>query len=234
MSLFDDLNVAVTRIFADAWSTRDGQIVPEPETVALGNSGVDLKGTVLYADLAASTALVDGNSPFFAAEVYKTYLHCAAKIIGSEGGSITAYDGDRVMAVFIGDSKNTSAARAALKINWAVQNIVNPRLKAQYPSNSYRVQQTVGIDTSDLMAARTGIRGANDLVWVGKAANHAAKLTTLSPDFPTWITGAVYDQLHASLKTTNGNAMWEERSWAAMGGQRIYRSTWWWKVPGAM
>jgi len=38
-----------------------------------------------------------------AAEIYKTYLHCAAKIIRSEGGSITSYDGDRIMGIFIGD-----------------------------------------------------------------------------------------------------------------------------------
>jgi class 3 adenylate cyclase len=234
VALYDDLTSAVKKIFADQWTTRNGQVVPEPEAVALGNVGVNLSGTVLYADLSASTVLVDTKKAEFAAEIYKAYLHCAAKIIGSEGGSITAYDGDRVMAVFIGDSKNTSAARAALKINWAVKNIVNPLLTAQYPETDYSVQQTVGIDTSTLLAARTGIRGANDLVWVGSAANHAAKLTSLPAAFPTRITAEVHSQLHESLKFTNGNPMWEEVTWNAMGGQKkIYRSTWWWKVPGA-
>ncbi len=233
MGLHDDLTAAVRKIFADQWSTRNGQVVPEPSNVALGNDAVNLEGTVLYADLSASTALVDEKNVEFAAEVYKSYLHCAAKIIGSEGGSITAYDGDRVMAVFIGGSKNTSAARTALKINWAVNNIINPLLKAQYPNTDYSVQQTVGIDTSSLLVARTGVRGANDLVWVGSAANHAAKLTSLPPAFPTRVTAAVYSQLHDSLKVTNGKPMWEEVTWNAMGGQKIYRSTWWWKVPGA-
>ncbi|KAF1688828.1 adenylate/guanylate cyclase domain-containing protein [Pseudoxanthomonas koreensis] len=233
MALYDDLASTVRKIFADRWITRDGQVVPEPESVGLGNVGVKLKGTVLYADLSASTVLVDKMKDEFAAEVYKAYLHCAAKIIGSEGGAITAYDGDRVMAVFIGGSKNTSAARTALKINWAVKNIINPLLKAQYPNTSYVVEQTVGIATSDLLAARTGIRGANDLVWVGSAANYAAKLTSLPPTFPTRITAAVHSQLDQSLKVTNGRPMWEEVTWTAMGNQKIYRSTWWWKVPGA-
>lgn len=233
MALYDELNVAVRKIFADQWTTRNGQVVPEPSDVALGNDGVKLEGTVLYADLSASTVLVDQKTAEFAAEVYKSYLHCAAKIIGSEGGQITAYDGDRVMAVFIGNSKNTSAARTALKINWAVKNIVNPLLQAQYPNAGYSVRQTVGIDTSALLVARTGVRGANDLVWVGSAANHAAKLTSLPPEFPTRISAAVYSQLHDSLRVTNGRPMWEEVTWNAMGGQKIYRSTWWWKVPGA-
>src|SRR5207248_4620847 len=102
----------------------------------LNNDAVKLDATVLYADLSASTGLVDGYKQHFAAEIYKAYLHCAAKIIRSEDGVITAYDGDRVMAVFIGTSKNTSAARSALKINWAVKNIVNPALKDQYSDTS--------------------------------------------------------------------------------------------------
>ena len=233
MALNDDLTAAVRKIFADQWTTRNGQVVPEPSNVALGNDAIRLEGTVLYADLTASTSLVDAKKAEFAAEVYKAYLHCAAKIIGSEGGTITAYDGDRVMAVFIWTTKNTSAARAGLKINWAVTNIINVSLKAQYPTAGYSVQQTVGIDTSNLLVARTGIRGANDLVWVGSAANHAAKLTALPPSFPTRVTAAVYSQLHDSLKFTNGEPMWEEVTWTAMNGEKIYRSIWSWKVPGA-
>jgi class 3 adenylate cyclase len=233
MALYNDLTAAVTKIFADAWTTRDGQVVPEPEALALGNSGVKLEGTVLYADLSASTVLVDSKKAELAAEIYKSYLHCAAKIIRSEGGSITAYDGDRIMAIFIGECKNTQAARAALKINWAVTYLINPLLKNQYPRTNYVVQQTIGIDTSTLLAARTGIRGANDLVWVGSAANHAAKLTALPPSFPTRITAAVFNRLNESLKISNGRPMWEAATWTAMDSQRINRSTWWRKLPGA-
>lgn len=101
-------------------------------------------------------------------------MHCSAKIIRSEGGEITSLDGDRIMAVFIGDTKNTSAGRAALKINYARISIINPALVAQYPKSNYEVKHTVAVDSSELFIARTGIRGSNDLVWVGKAANHAA------------------------------------------------------------
>ncbi len=75
------------------------------------------------------------------------------------------------MAVFIGNAKNSSAARAALKINFARLHIIHPALKAQYPKTTYELKYVVGVDTSQLFVARTGIRGANDLVWVGRAAN---------------------------------------------------------------
>lgn len=229
MSLKDDLDSKVKEIFREQWTERDGQYVPEPSDLKLSNDAVTLDGVVLYADMSESTKLVDSKKAFLAAEVYKSFLHCSAKIIRSEGGEITAFDGDRVMAVFVGESKNTSAARAALKINYARIYIINPALKAQYPNANYEVKHTVGVDNSGLFIARTGIRGSNDLVWVGKAANHAAKMGGLSNAYPSRISSEVYDMLHESLKFSDGKPMWEKVSWEDMN-RTIYRSNWWWRV----
>jgi len=142
----------------------------------------------------------------------------------SEGGTITAYDGDRVMAVFIGDSKNTSAVRCGLKIKSAVLEIINPAIKLQYNSD-FQLKQVVGIDidTSKLLVARTGIRGSNDLVWVGPAVNHAAKLSSISEQpYATFVSSGIYENIHASVKQTNGTDMWESRTWQ---GKTVYRSS---------
>jgi class 3 adenylate cyclase len=232
MSLAEDLEKEVGSIFRSAWNIRDGQQVPEPEDIQLGNYGVNLDATVLYADLAQSTAMVSNYSPEFAAEVYKAYLHCAAKVIKDQGGAITAYDGDRVMAVFIGGSKNTNAAITALKINFAVTKIINPKLVEQYPSakGSFEVKQAVGIDTGKLLVARTGVRGANDLVWVGRAANYAAKLCDMRQgSYASFITSDVYNNLNESAKISQGQNMWESIFWPAYQ-INIYRSSWWWDV----
>ena len=228
MSLSEDFAKEVRKIFRETWATRKGRKVPEPEDIALGNDAVELDGTVLYADLDDSTNLVDSHQPKFAAKIYKAYLSCAAKVIRYEGGVITSYDGDRIMAVFIGDLKNTSAARSALKINYTVTKIINPVLKKCYPKTNYKVKQVVGIDTSKLFVARTGIRNSNDLVWVGRAANYAAKLCSLSPNYPSRLTAAVYNQLPQSVKYSNeGKSMWEAFTW---NGMTIYRSTWRWPI----
>jgi len=227
MSLSQSLKSDVKKIFKESWEVRDGRVVPESSDLALNNTGVKLNATVLYADLDGSTNLVDQSSPGFAAEIYKTYLHCAAKIINSEGGMITAYDGDRIMAVFIGDYKNSKAAKCGLKINYAVTYVINPLIKECYPDNKFQVKQVVGIDTSALMATRTGIRGANDLVWVGRAANYAAKLCSISSDYPTIITKAVYDSLNDTAKLFEGKNMWEAATWTAMNNMSLFRSSWW-------
>jgi class 3 adenylate cyclase len=186
---------------------------------------------VLYADLADSTKLVDGYKAHFAAEIYKTFLHCAAKIIKSEGGTITAYDGDRIMAVFIVGNKNTAAMKAALKINWVRQYVIQPALKKQWPTTDFTLKHTVGIDSSKLFVARIGVRGDNDLVWVGRAANWAAKLSDLPDTHPTWITKQVYDNSLTEVRTSSdGRSMWEQMVWNDMNKETIYRSNWWWSI----
>ena len=231
MGLLADITQEVEQIFRTKWEKRDGQQVPEAEDLKLGNEAVLLDGTVLYADLAESTSLVMDRPNELAAEAYKTYLLCASRLIKDNGGVITAFDGDRIMGVFIGTFKNTSAAKTALQINYAVQHVINPKLKEVYKTTDFVLRQAVGIDTSKLFVARTGVRGANDLVWAGRTANLAAKLCGLREGvYASFITKDVFDMLHESLKL-GGNpkqSMWEERIWTAQN-MTVYRSNWTWK-----
>ena len=134
------------------------------------------------------------------------------------------------MGIFIGDTKNTSAVRAGLKINWVVKNIIEVEMKKQYPNTKYNMKHVVGIDTSEILASRSGIRGSNDIVWVGNAANYAAKLSSLSARYPTWITWRIYDGMLKSVKFSGNKNMWQQRSWTPMNNMRIYRSSFWWAL----
>lgn len=230
MGLKSDLETEVKTIYQSVWTRRNGQKVPEDTDLKSGNDAVDLDATILYTDLDESTKLVDTYKDEFAAENYKTFLQCATKIIRSEGGHIRSFDGDRVMGVFIGESKNTSAVRCGLKIHYAVKHIIQPKMNEQYKNNSYVMKHVTGIDTSKVLVAKAGIRNSNDLVWIGRSANHAAKLCALSSDYPTWITDSIYDNMHESVKTSNGKNMWEQRSWTPQGNRRIYRSNYWWQI----
>lgn len=227
MAFKEDLESEVKQILKDQWTVETTKGVPDPDQLRLSNHAKDLEtATVLYADLDGSTNMVEQYDWTFSAEIYKAYLRCAARIIAAEKGIVTAYDGDRIMAVFTGDAKNTRAVRAAMKINHAVVTIIRPAIGAQYPSKSFTLKHVIGVDTSQLRAARIGVRGYNDLVWIGRAANYAATLTNLS-EKPLWITKAVYDVMHKDVKySSDGESMWEKRSWTAMNDMEIYRSDW--------
>jgi class 3 adenylate cyclase len=227
VGLKEELEYAVKRIISeDRWTRRDGTVVPAPESLRLGNDGVNLDATVLYADMSDSTVLVDKYRPNFAAEIYKSYLACAARVLKSQGGIVTAYDGDRVMGVFIGENKETNALRAAFKINGAVWDVVKPAIKVEYPTTDYNLKHVIGVDSSNLLVSRIGVRNDNDLVWVGRAANYAAKLSALPNDFTIYITSTVYAKADRSVLYSNGQHMWEERWWTSMNNMSIYASRW--------
>jgi class 3 adenylate cyclase len=230
MTFKEDLDAAVKKIFRDPWDSRDGRVVPVPEDLGLGNDAVKLDATVLYADIADSTQLVNNESPQFAAEVYRAYLTCAAKIVKVNGGFITAYDGDRIMGVFIDDLKNSNSVKTAMQINGSVIDIINPALAKQYPSTAYRLRHVIGIDTSPLFVARIGVRNDNDLVWVGRAANYAAKLASINEDNTIFITTDVFNKLadFAKLGGSNKTLMWKARRWSQMNDLPIYSSGWKW------
>lgn len=230
-----ELTKAVDSIVKAGWDMRSGQVIPETEAITLGNSGVALEATVLYADLADSTELALYDQEI-AAEVYKAYLLGTSRLIKAAGGEIRSFDGDRVMAVFIGNFKNTSAAKAALKINYFFTMVLEPAFLTFYErlkTSPFKFAQSVGIDTGEIRVARAGVRNDNDLIWVGRAPNIAAKLSSIREQgYSTYITEAVYKKLHDSAKLFNGQQMWERRSWSKgepYGTSVVYRSSWWFK-----
>jgi len=231
MKTHDEIKAEIEQILKTKWERREGRAVPEAEDVQLGNDAVELDATVLYADMADSTGLVTGYKDWFAAEVYKAYLRGACELIKNNEGVITAFDGDRVMAVYIGGQKNTNAAKTALQLKYLAAKILNPALKAEYPSSAFQLDQSVGVDTGKLLVARTGVRGANDLVWVGRAANFAAKLCALRDGvYSSFITEEVFNAMHDSSKFggENKQLMWEKAMWTQRGIP-VYRSSWQWK-----
>src|SRR6202044_1804867 len=131
MAFKDDLASEIDDILEQPWDVREGTVIPENDDVALAGGAVKLEVTMLYADLVDSTeiAIYDHR---VAARVFKSFLASCTKIIRYREGEIRSFDGDRVMGVFIGKSKNTSAAKAALNINYAFLKLLKQRLEARY------------------------------------------------------------------------------------------------------
>jgi class 3 adenylate cyclase len=230
MSNVEDIRSEIGTILSGDWTTRDGAQVPSPEDVQLGNNAVNLSGTVLYADLAGSTDLVNSYRNWFAAEIYKAFLRGACRVIQNNRGTITAFDGDRVMAVYIGETQNTDAVGSALEINHVVTKMINPMVQEKFKVPKFQIRHAVGIDCSPLFIARTGVRGSNDLVWVGRAANYAAKMSSFRVESITsWITPEVFNNMRDSVKYSKGTSdspsMWEKRTWTARGID-VYCSNW--------
>ena len=235
MALSDDLTRDIQTFISTPWDRRDARRVPATEDIALAGGAVEIEATFLYADLADSSRMAKELDRRIAAKIIKSFLYCASKLILARGGKIVSFDGDRVMGVFYGDAKNSSAAKCALQIKWAVDKI-REKFEASYDSvrnASFKIKHGVGVDTGTVLAVRGGIRGTNDLIWIGRAPNLAAKMSDIREHpFSTFVTAAVFNMLNSASKYggAENELMWERRTWNFLGDNlHIYRSSWHWK-----
>ncbi len=235
MSLSDDISSDIQKVIDTPWDLRKGQKVPTPEDVKLAGGAVELEATFLYADLANSSRMAKVLDRRIAAKIMKSFLSTTCRLIRARGGTVVSFDGDRVMGIFLGDSKNTSAAKCALQINYVVTKVIRPKFEKTYDSvknADFKITHAVGVDTGTILGVRGGSHGSNDLIWVGRAANFAAKLSDIRMAYTkSFITVSVYNMLHDSSKLDGDNKnMWEKATYDYLGENiTIYRSSYHWE-----
>ena len=188
---------SVDDIMKAQWDITDGRTVPKTEDIVMRNGGRLLNATYVYADLGDSSKIAKKKQPpkLFA------LMFSATRILRNFGGEIRSFDGDRVMAIFVGENMLWSAVRSAFAINWAVSEVIRPAIKKNWSDGEdfYNISHRVGVDTGESLIVRGGARNNNDLISVGAAPNVAAKLSDLKDGYSTYITDRVFDELSDNL-----------------------------------
>ena len=218
-------------------AVRDGRVVPEDDSdsIVFRDGAVRLDATYVYADLADSSGLAQRLTQEAAAAIIRSYVNGASHILTKYGGAIRSFDGDRVMAIFVGSDKNTRAVRAGLAINWAVNNVIKPGIASRWSDvagRAYNIGHAVGIDTGSALIVRGGARDNSDLISVGAAPNVAARFSSLRGLGQTITTQRVYDDMETTVKAASaGQNMWTYASAVNVGGTfyNVLHSAWLWE-----
>ncbi len=231
MSKFTDIQSDVQTTINTNWDKRNGNKVPSTDEVKLAGGAVEISATFLYADLANSSRMAKTFDRRLTAKILKSFLAAVSKLILHNDGKIVSFDGDRVMGVFYGDSKNTNAAKCALNINSIVTEVIRPKFENHYDTvknADFKIAHGVGVDTGTVFSVRGGVRGNNDLIWIGRAPNLAAKLSDVRESkYHSFITATVYNNMNDSKKFHNGESMWESRTFSYCNENvSVYRSSW--------
>jgi len=229
------LSDRVDTIFGTQFNQRDGKVVPTTEDVALKDGAVKIEAAFLYADLAGSAKLSKTCPWTTTAKIIRAFLDCTTRLIIKHGGAVRSFDGDRVMGVFMGDSKNSNASICGREIHWTVRKIIHPAAHKQFASirdNGFEIRHGVGIDVGEVRAVRSGIRDNNDLIWIGKAASFSAKLSDLrDPGNHTYVSSRTYSRLSAEAKLLEGKNMWTSTTFSFAGETETVYKTSHWKKP---
>lgn len=236
MKLTEVLHAEVPSILETKYKVRDCRDVPLSGDESLSETAAKLLATVLYANLRHSSPLTSEFQQRTAAKVVRAFASCMSRLIEDHDGSVTGFDGGRVMGVFLGDERSTNAAICALKMNYAVREIIKPNLVEYY--ESYKecgagIEHCVGIDTSPVLAINPNVDDRNDLVIVGRATNIASRLSEVQDDpFSTYVSEDVFLTMSDSAKygADSKRLMWEQSTFSFSGEDTIaYRSSWQWK-----
>jgi class 3 adenylate cyclase len=133
---------------------------------------------VLYIDIRRSTNLSLDHRRSTLSKLYSSFVRAMARCGEYYGGKIRNIVGDRLMVIF--DSKDcfTSAVNTAILMNSVSQYLLDRNFSQD------DVVCGIGIDYGKMLASKVGIikRGAENtatksLVWLGRPANIASKLT---------------------------------------------------------
>jgi predicted ATPase/class 3 adenylate cyclase len=137
--------------------------------------------TILFADLASSTALAEDLDPEDARALLAEFFGIMAREIHRHGGTVEKYIGDAVMAVFglpvAHEDDPVRAVRAALGMQAALRQF-NEERRAADPA-AVELQMRIGINTGEVAAAGAASEGRDFLV-TGDAVNVAARLQQLA------------------------------------------------------
>lgn len=137
--------------------------------------------TILFADLASSTALAEDLDPEDARALLADFFGTMAREIHRHGGTVEKYIGDAVMAVFglpvAHEDDPVRAVRAALDMQVALRQFNEDR-HAMDPT-AVELQMRIGINTGEVAAAGSASEGRDFLI-TGDAVNVAARLQQLA------------------------------------------------------
>jgi adenylate cyclase len=236
----EDCEAAVKDILTTPFDTRLGREVPTSEKVKQKDGGVYLLDVAyLYVDMADSTGMAKYFGPQDAARIIRAFLAAVCRVVRDRGGAIRSFDGDRVMAIFMGDDAAHQAVDAALRVTWVVKDVVHSRLLLEnetYADNwgngVWELKHRSGVDVGMAFVVRAGVRGDNDLVSIGDPPNIAAKLSDYKSKrgATTIITERVWEKLpYDDCFTEAGDAKWSSSFEVNLGGvssEEIRTSVW--------
>lgn len=236
MTFKDDLTNARDDIVDTAFSVRNGLTVPSTTDVGY-DQAVKLAATYLYADMVDSSGLVALSPQETVGKVLRVFLDLSVRIIRKNDGHIRSFDGDRVMGIFVGSGRYDAAAKSAMQIKWACDNLIQPKITVKYKSireSTWIIKPGCGIASGDALLVRGGVRRAgSDLVSVGVAPNLAAKLSDIRGEGAYVRMGAAtYKNLSEVGRLSRGVDMWAGAYSLDMGGKNYnyYRSNYHWSI----
>lgn len=163
--------------------------------------GVRREGTVLFSDLRSFTSFSETLEPDLVVELLNRYLGEMSEAIMDHGGTLTAYMGDGIMAVFGAPIEQPDHAERALA---AAQEMLTERLprfnewmRSRGLGDGFRMG--VGLNSGVMMSGQVGSEKRVEYTAIGDVVNTASRLEgmTKGTPFELFVSESTHEQLGA-------------------------------------
>jgi adenylate cyclase len=185
------LGVAATVGAFERERVRDlfARFVPEAvvdDVLARADDGLRLGGerkivTVMFSDVRGFTTYSEQHTPEEVIEVLNEYLTIMSDVIAGYGGTLVAYMGDGIMAVFGAPTDQVDHADRALD---AAEEMAGPALEqvnamlAERDDEPFRIG--IGLSSGPVMAGNVGSQRRMEYSTIGDTTNTAARLESMT------------------------------------------------------
>jgi adenylate cyclase len=174
------------------------QVLAKTDSGDLRLGGIRLVSTVMFSDLRGFTSFSEQRTPEEVIDVLNRYLTLMSNAILDHGGTLVAYMGDGIMAVFGAPIDSNDHADRALA---AARDMVGEMdgFNAWMAENGYGegFKMGIGLNTGEVMSGNVGSDRRLEYTAIGDTTNTAARLEGMTKGTPyqLFISGSTYEAL---------------------------------------
>ncbi len=146
--------------------------------------GEEKQIAILFADIRGYTSFAEALPPYDVIHVLSRYFHLMGKVITHQGGYISDYIGDGIMALF-GIDNPAEAALQAVKAGvemLATVEKLNPYLETMY-KKSFQIR--IGVHYGEVVVGTIGVANMKKLAAIGDAVNFASRIEAANKEMGT-------------------------------------------------
>lgn len=197
-----------------SYTQTETSLVPKKNDLTFGNTVKKIKhAKVFYIDLRKSKKILSDSTDFWSIKIHKSFLRIVIHCIEKRDGHVRSFNGDGVLAFFVGEKSASKAVKAALDIKAFVLKL-NDKLEKKKKNP---IDFGIGIGQGPIMVAKSGKGGDDqskqDLVWIGIALYVSVELSEFAENPNNiWISRHVRDTIsvenHLNVINNDGKSIW--------------------------
>src|SRR5205823_985060 len=155
------------------------QLIRDPMALNLGGETKEI--SVIFADIRGYTRLSESMAPEQVMNLLNSYLEIMVKEIWDEGGTVTSFIGDAVMAIFNAPLAQEDHALRAVRAAWKMRLAILDYQHAH--PQGVPISFGIGVNTDKATVGNLGSQGRQqNYTAIGDAVNVASRLQTNASD----------------------------------------------------